>query len=44
MILRSTGNSMVNIPHEHWKKYGWKLNDEVEVKCDKDTIIITKKK
>jgi antitoxin component of MazEF toxin-antitoxin module len=44
MILRSGNTNVVNIPHKYWEKLGWKLNDDVEVKCDEESITIIKKK
>ena len=43
MILRSTGNDMVNLPKEYWEKLGWKLNDNIEIEYDGDSIILKNK-
>ena len=43
MLLRSTSNSMVNIPKEYWEKLGWKLNDNIEIDYDGDSIILVNK-
>ena len=43
MILRSTGNDMVNLPKKYWEKIGWKLNDNIEIKYKGNSIILENK-
>ena len=31
VILRSTSQSMVNIPKDVWRELGWKLNDKLRL-------------
>ena len=43
MLLRSTRESTINIPHKYWKKLGWKLNDIIEIDYGNDNLIIKRK-